>query len=54
MEIHLNRDGQQMGSFTMEQIQQQLASGNVLPTDLAWHEGLPEWVSVQLQVLSLL
>lgn len=47
MEIHLNRDGQQMGSFTMEQIQQQLASGNVLPTDLAWHEGLPEWVSVQ-------
>ena len=36
-----------MGSFTMEQIQQQLASGNVLPTDLAWHEGLPEWVPVQ-------
>ena len=47
MEIYLNRDGQQMGSFTMEQIQQQLASGNVLPTDLAWHEGLPEWVPVQ-------
>ena len=47
MEIHLNRDGQQMGPFTMEQIQQHLTAGSVLPTDLAWHEGLPEWVPVQ-------
>ena len=41
MEIHLNRDGQQLGPFTMEQIQQHLAAGSVVPTDLAWHEGLP-------------
>ncbi len=31
----------------MEQIRQHLAAGSVSPTDLAWHEGLPEWVPVQ-------
>ncbi|MBC8324198.1 MAG: DUF4339 domain-containing protein [Verrucomicrobia subdivision 3 bacterium] len=47
MEIHLNRDGQQMGPYSLEQIQKHLAEGSVLPADLAWHEGLPEWVPVQ-------
>ena len=47
MEIYLNRDGQQMGPYSLEQIQRHLAEGSVLPADLAWHEELPEWVPVQ-------
>ena len=46
MQIYLSRDGQQMGPYSLEQIQACLADGSVLPTDLAWHEGMTDWVAV--------
>lgn len=46
MQVTLNRDGQQMGPYTVEQINEYLAEGTLLPTDYAWHEGLPDWVPV--------
>ena len=46
MQVTLNRDGQQMGPYTVEQINEYLALGTLLPTDYAWHEGLPDWVPV--------
>ena len=46
MQVTLNRDGQQMGPYTVEQINEYLAQGSLLPTDYAWHEGLPDWVPV--------
>ena len=46
MQVTLNRDGQQMGPYTVEQINEYLAQGSLLPTDYAWHEGLPEWIPV--------
>ena len=33
-----------MGPYTVEQINEYLAQGSLLPTDYAWHEGLPDWV----------
>jgi hypothetical protein len=44
MEIHIQRDGQQMGPYTLEQINEYLVQGALLATDSAWHEGLPQWV----------
>lgn len=46
MKIHLAREGLRMGPFTLEQTNRRLASGEVLPTDLAWREGLTQWISL--------
>ena len=46
MQVTINRDGQQMGPYTVEQINEYLAQGSLQPTDYAWHEGLPDWVRV--------
>ena len=35
-----------MGPYTVDQINEHLAQGSLLPTDNAWHEGLPDWVPV--------
>ena len=43
MQIYLARNNQQAGPYTLEQINQMLASQQVLLTDLAWHQGMPEW-----------
>ena len=46
MQIHVSKDGQQLGPFTWEQVQEQLAAGTIVPTDYAWHEGLEEWAAL--------
>ena len=46
MQIHVSKDGQQLGPFTWEQVQEQLAAGKIVPTDYAWHEGLEEWAAL--------
>lgn len=43
MQIHIGRDNQQLGTFTVQQVLGGLASGQFLPTDIAWHEGLADW-----------
>ena len=43
MQIYLARNNQQAGPYTLEQVNQMLASQQVLLTDLAWHEGMTEW-----------
>jgi len=43
MQIYLARNNQQAGPYTFEQLNQMLASQQVLLTDLAWHEGMTEW-----------
>ena len=42
--ITISRDGQQFGPYTLEDAQAHLASGALLPTDLAWYEGAPGWI----------
>lgn len=43
MQINIGRNGQQLGSFSEEEVREGLGRGTFLPTDLGWHEGLAEW-----------
>ena len=43
MQIYLARNNQQAGPYSLEQLNQMLASQQVLLTDLIWYKGLPEW-----------
>ena len=44
MEIHISRGEDQSGPFTLKQVQDCLAQGSLLPDDLAYHEGLENWI----------
>ena len=44
MNIHVTRDGQDFGPYKVEDINGYLKLGSLLPTDMAWHEGLPSWI----------
>ncbi|MEE2714558.1 MAG: GYF domain-containing protein [Verrucomicrobiota bacterium] len=46
MMIHVMRDGQQFGPYTLEDLNAYLAQGSLLPTDQAWWEGAPAWVTM--------
>jgi hypothetical protein len=46
MLYHIARDGQTYGPYTLEDLQKYVASGNVLPTDLAKSEDMAEPVPV--------
>ncbi|WP_445115732.1 RDD family protein [Acinetobacter sp. WZC-1] len=43
MQIYLARNNQQAGPYTLDQINQMLASQQILLTDLTWHQGMAEW-----------
>jgi endonuclease/exonuclease/phosphatase family metal-dependent hydrolase len=40
---YLSRDGEQFGPFSSEQVHEMLQSGQVLPSDFYWQEGMAEW-----------
>ena len=46
MKYLIHRAGQQYGPYTVEQLRQFIASGNILLSDLAWAEGMPAWAPV--------
>jgi hypothetical protein len=41
--IHIARNRQALGQFSPEEVAEGLASGEFLPTDLAWHEPMETW-----------
>jgi hypothetical protein len=43
MQIHIARDGKQLGPFTLEEINRQLAAGTLSLSDNAWYEGAAGW-----------
>src|SRR5262249_4420660 len=43
MQIHISRDGQQYGPYTLDEVRAYLRTGQILPTDLAWYAGAAEW-----------
>lgn len=43
MQIHIARDGKQLGPFTLEEINRQLAAGTLSVSDNAWYEGAAGW-----------
>ncbi len=40
MEIFIVRDGQRYGPYSADQVRDYLQSGELVPTDLAWREGM--------------
>ena len=46
MEIMVNKDGQDLGPYTPDDLQVELASGNLTKEDFAWFEGCDDWVSI--------
>jgi hypothetical protein len=43
MKIWINRAGQNLGTFTEEEVQRGLTQGQFLATDLGWQEGMETW-----------
>ena len=43
MQIHVARNGQQLGQFSVEEVNRKLADGTFSPTDLGWYEGAAGW-----------
>jgi hypothetical protein len=52
MLYHVSRNGQNYGPYTLEDLRKYVASGNVLPTDLAKSDEMPDWVPVS-QILGM-
>ena len=46
MQIHVARDGKELGVFSLEEINRQLAAGTVRLTDQAWYEGAAGWAAL--------
>ena len=44
--VYLERDGQQFGPFSIEEAQRYILEGRFGAQDLAWIDGMPEWLSV--------
>ncbi len=44
MQIHIARNGQQFGPYELAFINTSLCDGKLLPTDLAWSDGMPAWI----------
>ncbi len=43
MQIHVARDGKELGSFPLDDVRTGLVSGKFLPTDFGWMDGQPDW-----------
>jgi hypothetical protein len=43
MQIHVARNGQQLGQYSVEELNRKLADETFSPTDLGWHEGAAGW-----------
>src|SRR5450756_95489 len=46
MKYLIHRGGQQYGPYSVEELRQFVASGNILSSDMAWAQGMPAWVPV--------
>ena len=46
MEIHIDRDGEQFGPYSLDDVNAYLADGTLLSSDMAWHNGLAEWTTL--------
>jgi hypothetical protein len=44
MQIHIHRNGEDFGPYSLEEMNRYLAEGSMSPRDLAFHQGLADWV----------
>jgi hypothetical protein len=47
MNYYVNREGKELGPYSLAELQRNLSQGNIRPTDLARSDGLDQWVPVQ-------
>ncbi len=52
MEIYIAINKQQSGPFSEDEVRRKVADGEIVPSDLAWHEGISGWVPLS-EVLDL-
>ena len=50
---YVGRDGQQYGPVADAEFRRMFEVGQLLPTDLVWREGFPEWRAAGLPVETL-
>jgi len=46
MQIYVGKNGQQLGPFSLEEINRKLADGTFVGSDLAWYEGAAGWAAL--------
>ena len=46
MQIHVARDGKELGIFSLEEVNRQLAAGTLRLSDQAWYEGAAGWAAL--------
>ena len=46
MQIYVGKNGQQLGPFSLEEVNRKLADGTFAGTDLGWHEGASGWAAL--------
>ncbi len=46
MQVHVDRGGERFGPYSLEEVNVYLANGTLLPTDLAWQDGMTDWVPI--------
>jgi len=44
MQIHIHRDGQQYGPYSLQDITKHVRDGTLTPEDLAFYEGAADWM----------
>jgi hypothetical protein len=44
MQLHISRNSKQYGPYELDRVNDGLSDGSLLPTDLAWSEGMSGWV----------
>ncbi len=44
MQIFVHRQGQQLGPYTVDEVNSDLAAGRLNSSDLAWHDEIPNWI----------
>jgi hypothetical protein len=47
MKLLINKDGQQLGPYSLDEAQKLVGSGTLKSTDLAWHEGRTDWTPLE-------
>ena len=46
MQIYVTKDQHRVGPYTAAEARNQILTGHLTGADLAWHEGLPSWVTL--------
>lgn len=50
LQVRVSRDGQEIGTYAVQEAIRQVFLGQLKPTDFYWHEGMTEWAPLsQLQ-----